>query len=261
MASPPFNINQALPGDNDIVSQHPSNARTFRDVVESWLLINHNNLGQHSQLDMPYSAAPSTPGASLLKVYADVTGRVKVIYPDGTIHSLGLPPAAVIWVAKGGSVPPGYLVPDGSAVSRSTFADLFAEIGITFGAGNGSTTFNLPDIRGRVIAAEDSGAGRLTTSFFGATASIAAVGGLESNNVILIHNHAITDPGHTHVVNPLNPSVLSGPGPNTFGAGSQQPTTFTISSNTTGITINNAGSASAHNIVQPTIILRALIKT
>ena len=47
------------------------------------------------------------------------------------------------------SAPPGYLLEDGSAVSRTTYADLFAVIGTTFGAGNGSTTFNVPDSRGR----------------------------------------------------------------------------------------------------------------
>ena len=48
------------------------------------------------------------------------------------------------------SAPAGYLLEDGSAISRTTYADLFAVIGTTFGAGNGSTTFNLPDSRGRV---------------------------------------------------------------------------------------------------------------
>lgn len=46
MASPPFNINQAIPGDTDVVSQHPSNARTFRDVTESWLLLVSDTMGR-----------------------------------------------------------------------------------------------------------------------------------------------------------------------------------------------------------------------
>jgi len=48
------------------------------------------------------------------------------------------------------SAPTGYLLSDGSAVSRATFSDLFALIGTTFGAGDGSTTFNLPDYQARV---------------------------------------------------------------------------------------------------------------
>lgn len=49
------------------------------------------------------------------------------------------------------SVPTGFLVCDGTAVSRATYADLFTAIGITFGAGNGTTTFNLPDLRGQFL--------------------------------------------------------------------------------------------------------------
>ena len=55
--------------------------------------------------------------------------------------------------------PEGWLVCDGSIVSRSTFARLFAAIGATFGAGNGSTTFGLPDLRGEFIRGLDSGRG------------------------------------------------------------------------------------------------------
>lgn len=47
--------------------------------------------------------------------------------------------------------PPGWLKCNGAAVSRSTYADLFAKVGTTFGVGNGSTTFNLPDLRGEFI--------------------------------------------------------------------------------------------------------------
>ncbi len=48
------------------------------------------------------------------------------------------------------AVPGGYLSADGAAISRETYADLFAVIGTVYGIGNGSTTFNLPDTRGRV---------------------------------------------------------------------------------------------------------------
>ena len=55
-------------------------------------------------------------------------------------------------VAFGGSVAPsGWLLCDGSAVSRTTFADLFTTIGTRWGIGDGTTTFNLPDLRGRFL--------------------------------------------------------------------------------------------------------------
>jgi microcystin-dependent protein len=54
-------------------------------------------------------------------------------------------------------VPSGYLVADGSAVSRQTYAGLFAVFGTTFGIGDGSTTFNLPDVRGLFVRFADDG--------------------------------------------------------------------------------------------------------
>lgn len=61
-------------------------------------------------------------------------------------------PPGVIVPYGGATAPAGWLLCDGRAVSRTTYADLFAVIGTTYGAGNGSTTFTLPDLRGRVAA-------------------------------------------------------------------------------------------------------------
>ena len=57
------------------------------------------------------------------------------------------------------TAPAGWLICDGSAVSRTTYADLFASIGTTYGAGNNTTTFNLPDLRGEFIRGSDNGRG------------------------------------------------------------------------------------------------------
>lgn len=74
---------------------------------------------------------------------------VKSSAASGSTVDEGMQPGTSIegWWA---TVPSGYLLEDGSAVSRTTYAALFAVIGTTYGAGNGSTTFNLPDSRGRV---------------------------------------------------------------------------------------------------------------
>jgi microcystin-dependent protein len=154
----------------------------------------------------------------------------------------------------------------GQAISRTTYAALFALVGTTHGAGDGTTTFNIPDLRGRVVAGRDdmggSAASRLSSTYFGGTATnLGAVGGAESNNVILTHNHGITDPGHTHTNSTTQgQSTVQG---NFLYRGSANLGTFsptTIDNATTGITINNAGSASAHNIVQPTIIANKLLR-
>jgi microcystin-dependent protein len=65
-------------------------------------------------------------------------------------------PAGVISMYGGSTAPSGWLLCDGSAVSRTTYARLFSAIGTKYGAGNGSTTFNLPNFKGRVPVGLDS---------------------------------------------------------------------------------------------------------
>jgi phage-related tail fiber protein len=69
-----------------------------------------------------------------------------------------VPPGTVIYVAMS-SAPDGYLKCNGAAISRSTYTALFNAIGTTFGAGNGSSTFNVPDLRGEFIRGWDNGRG------------------------------------------------------------------------------------------------------
>ena len=73
------------------------------------------------------------------------------------VASNGVPTAAVIAYA-GSSAPTGWLLCDGSAISRTTYAALFAKIGTTYGTGDGSTTFNLPDLRGRKVVGKGTNA-------------------------------------------------------------------------------------------------------
>lgn len=67
--------------------------------------------------------------------------------------------AGFIGMWGGASVPAGWLLCDGAAVSRTTYAALWTAIGTTHGAGNGSTTFNVPDLRGRVPVGSGQGVG------------------------------------------------------------------------------------------------------
>ena len=60
-------------------------------------------------------------------------------------------PAGIVMQFAGSVVPGGYLLCDGSAVFRSTYPDLFTAIGTTYGSGDGSTTFNLPNLSGKVV--------------------------------------------------------------------------------------------------------------
>ncbi|WP_339034901.1 tail fiber protein [Bradyrhizobium symbiodeficiens] len=159
----------------------------------------------------------------------------------------------------------------GQAISRSTYSALFSLFGTTYGAGDASSTFNIPDLRGRVTAKKDdmggSPAGRLTPSYFGtAASSLGAVGGLESQTLIAAqmpaHSHGIADPGHTHTP----PGVSAGLwGDNVTGSAAQggnafQMTHTSIPVVTTGISVQSAGGGGAHNNVQPTIVCNYVIR-
>lgn len=112
-----------------------------------------------------------------------------------------VPPGAVTAYA-GTSAPTGYLLCDGTAVSRLTYADLFAVIGTTHGQGDGVSTFNLPDYRGRFLRGRDGGtardpdaASRTAMASGGATGD--AVGSLQDE---AYHTHTHTLNGATNVV-------------------------------------------------------------
>ena len=85
-------------------------------------------------------------------------GDLNGTYPNPSVdYGAGVPPG-VVWMYANTSVPPGgWLICDGSAVSRSTYAALFSAIGTAFGVGNGSTTFNLPNTLGQFPRGYDSG--------------------------------------------------------------------------------------------------------
>jgi len=138
-------------------------------------------------------------------------------------------PAGVIMAFAGTSAPTGFLSCDGSAVSRTTYATLFAAIGTTWGVGNGSTTFNVPDLRGMIVR----GTGTNATG-----SSSGAVGpsvGSYAADTYLNHSHAITDPGHTHTYTGLDVGSAVIAGSNQYSKG-----VTNTGSSTTGITVNTS---------------------
>jgi microcystin-dependent protein len=100
--------------------------------------------------------------------------------PTGSVHMMATTTA-----------PSGYLKCNGAAVSRTTYSALFAIIGTTHGEGDGSSTFNVPDLRGEFVRGWDDSRGVDSGRSFGSSQS--------SQN--LQHNHGVTDPGHGHSVN------------------------------------------------------------
>jgi microcystin-dependent protein len=136
------------------------------------------------------------------------------------------------------TIPNGWLECGGQAVSRTTFAALFAVIGVIYGAGNGSTTFNLPDLRGRVTAGKDD------------------MGGVSANRMVGATIEGVN-----------NPTVLGSTGGEEAHqlAVGEAPTLFAVSAFQMGsdsAVIGYEGLAgNMHNNVQPTVILNKIIKT
>lgn len=137
------------------------------------------------------------------------------------------------------STPPtGYLVCNGAAVSRTTYAALFAAIGNTYGSGDGATTFNLPDLRGRFIRGWDSGAGLDPGRVFGSLQDDA----LES------HTHtgsSDTAAAHTHTATSDATAASAGTPAGTLSSTSAGTPAGTLSSDSHTHTGTTA-SAGAH---------------
>lgn len=180
----------------------------------------------------------------------------------------------VIFPFAGSSAPGGFLMCDGSAVSRTTYAALFAAIGTTFGTGDGSTTFNIPDMRGRIPAGKDnmggSAANRLTSGGSGITGTtLGAVGGAETHTLTAAQIPAISSSGTFGLSsgnlvqsNGSTTSYSTGTGGasiwQAFTNGSSQ---SLVSPNASGTTSSTNTGGSTHNNTQPTMVLNYIIKT
>lgn len=99
-------------------------------------------------------------------------------------------PTGAVSAFAGSSAPSGWLLCDGSAISRTTYSDLFGVIGTTYGVGDGTTTFNIPDLRGIFVR----GVGSQTISAKSFSGTLAA----KSADQFQTHGHSITDPTHAH---------------------------------------------------------------
>lgn len=163
-------------------------------------------------------------------------------------------PTGSVMPYAGSSAPTDWLLCSGAAVSRTTYAALFAIIGTTYGAGDGSTTFNLPDMRGRLAAGVDNmggtAANRITSGGSGITGTtLGAAGGAETVTL------ATTDiPSHNHT---LSRTITASTG---AGSGSNSNSISGTSAAST-LSINNTGGGGAHNNTQPTMMLNYIIKT
>lgn len=237
------------------------------DAAGDTLTVNSNamsipntlNIGSNTLYLSPSGAqvgiGTTTVGANKLTVAGTVASTAGgFVFPDSTVQTTAASaaiPSGTLTAYAGASAPTGWLLCYGQAISRTTYSDLFSAIGTTWGSGDGSTTFNVPDLRGRLVAGADnmggSAAGRLGSGATGGitgSATVGATGGEQSHQLTTAELAA-----HTHG-NAGGQTALGGSGGGSSLYGS--PGTGTTSS---------TGGDVAHNNVQPTAVANWIIKT
>lgn len=118
----------------------------------------HNNLQPYIVINyiIKFKDLPNTVAEVKDQYSSSATDVYSANYVNNAIQSGSSNPTGAVITFAGSSAPAGYLICDGSAVSRTTYADLFTVIGTTYGTGDGSTTFNLPNLKGKVIVGQDA---------------------------------------------------------------------------------------------------------
>ena len=164
---------------------------------------------------------PTTAQDATTKAYVDAADAVL----SAAISAIQLVPTGTINMWPTVTAPSGYLLCGGTAISRATYAALFAIIGTTFGVGDGTTTFNLPNYTNRMP--------------YGTT--LGATGG-SADAVVVSHTHTatsvVTDSGHSHTLNAYTDNATNGNHPrSTNNTAIQGTSTDAIISATTGITV------------------------
>jgi microcystin-dependent protein len=194
-----------------------SDDRNFTVKTNAATRLTINSTNATSTVPVVLPANPTTSLQAATKGYVDLGSPAGIISPFG-----------------GTTAPSGWLACNGAAVSRVDYATLFAAIGTTWGAGDGSVTFNVPDLRGTFLR------GTGTNGTYGTAVGQAV--GTYAADTYLNHSHTATstDSGHTHAYNKpqasagASGSAVSGnEAGNTTGTGYANITT-TVATSTTG---------------------------
>lgn len=226
--------------------------------------LNVNGLGA---IPIYYHAAGAWRAAPTGLIDVDEIWRVAYHTGSGTYRLLDLRNrTGEVVPFAGTTAPAGALLCYGQAVSRTDYVGLFTVLGTTHGVGNGSTTFNLPDLRGRVAAGKDdmggSSVARLNTI---ASTTLGAIGGSQINAAVTTVSGGTAGSLSVNVGGQQQGdySLLRG------AQGSDGPlvpqngatSTVTASGSTSGsLSVSASGTSGAFSIIQPTMILNYLIR-
>lgn len=164
-------------------------------------------------------------------------------------------PLGVVWdYTADEAVLPGFIFPFGQAVSRTTYAAYFAKVGTKYGVGDGSTTFNVPDICGRTVFGKDNMGGTAKNRLTGQSAGIngavlGAVGGAERHQLTVAELAS-----HNHIKNVIG----------RYGANGDPYTDMQAGAGDSGadaqlLTVNNTGGDTPHNNIPPGIVLNKIM--
>lgn len=227
--------------ENIVLYSDNSNSSTLTDPISS---VSVSLVTPRSAVSKDFAGLADTPAS-----YSGQGGKSVAVKGDATgLEFVDAFPAGVLAPFAGSSAPSGWLLCYGQAVSRTTYAALFAIIGTTFGVGDGSTTFNLPDLRGRGVIGLDNMGGASANRVTAAQAdSLGGASGAE--------NHTLTTgemPAHTHD----EYTYVGGGGSNGVQNNNSSQVAGTLSVQDTG----SAGSGGAHNNMAPYVALNYIIK-
>jgi len=266
-----------------MATNFPASLDALTNPSGSNTLSSPSHASQHGNANDAIEAIQAKIGVDNSAVATSLDYKVRVWNPVGEV---------TMWTTN--TAPTGWLVCDGSAVSRTTYSGLFAVIGTVYGAGDGSTTFNLPNLKGRVVVGRDSADAdwdTLAETRGSKTHTLTSAEMPSHTHIQDAHGHGqnphahfmwlatSSNGSHSHTYSWDDTSTIqrgtgsfstaSAPTPstdNTSTAGSHTHDVIGYTANETATNIvttatnQNTGGDGAHNNIQPSIVLNFIIR-